>query len=419
MKIARLFIWAEFAKSKFLCYNYKIMILYYFLWKGADWSLNYRINLGQWNSIFAVPTDVVDKHMKLAGAAQLKVLLYLLRHAGTEVTLDTLAFAVGQKPSDTQDAVEYWINCGLLSCGVESNLSPSQQNLDSETIIPSQNVSSTAALSHSAPTAEIKNAIGQGIEVKGKEKIRYRFDECMKFVAEDEQLKNMLTAVEAMLGKQLTHTEVTCFVTLAKWYGLPCTIIPMLIQYCKSIGKSSISYIEATGIGWAAEEIDNFEKAEQKISALTARRSAWNSVRSALEIPERKATESELKFSDLWINSQHLDTELIRHAYDKCVNKTGKVSFSYMNGILKRYFDRGITDITSALKLDEQNRAEIEARQAARKVASSESLTNLAGGNTETGRYASTYDTNDIEAILNAEWMSESVGNDSDYDYND
>lgn len=358
--------------------------------------------------------------MKLAGAAQLKVLLYLLRHAGSEVTLDALAFAVGQKPSDTQDAVEYWINCGLLSRQTESNLSPIAENCETSQENPEHSeLAPTSDLPNSIPTAEIKNALGQSSEVKSKEKIRYRFDECMKFVAEDEQLKNMLTAVETTLGKQLTHTEVTCFVTLAKWYGLPCTIIPMLVQYCKSIGKSSISYIEATGIGWAAEEIDNFEKAEQKISALTARRRAWNLVRSALEIPERKATETELKFSDLWINSQHIDTELIRHAYDKCVNKTGKVSFSYMNGIIKRYFDRGITDITSALKLDEQNRAEMEAKQAARKVAAADSITELAGGNTQNGRYASTYDTGDIEAILDAEWMSEGVGSDSDYDYND
>jgi DnaD/phage-associated family protein len=193
----------------------------------------------------------------------------------------------------------------------------------------------------------------------------------------------------------------------------------MLIQYCKSIGKSSISYIESTGIGWAADEIDNFEKAEKKISALTSRRRAWNTVRSSLEIPERKATESELKYCDLWINSQHIDVDLIRHAYDKCINKNGKISFAYMNGIIKRYFERGITDITSALKLDEQNRAEIEARKAERKAAAANSITDLAGGNTENGRYASTYDTDDIEAILDAEWMSEEVGNDGDYNYDD
>ena len=69
--------------------------------------MEFSINMGQWNAVFAVPAAVVDEHMKLAGAAQLKVLLYLLRHAGQPVTLEQLSFAVGQKPADTQDAVDY------------------------------------------------------------------------------------------------------------------------------------------------------------------------------------------------------------------------------------------------------------------------------------------------------------------------
>lgn len=39
--------------------------------------------------------------------------------------------------------------------------------------------------------------------------------------------------------------------------------------------------------------------------------------------------------------------------------------------------------------------------------------------NTADGRYPPTYDTQDIEAILDAEWMNESAGSDSDYDYDD
>ena len=389
--------------------------------------MNYGINLGQWNSIFAVPTCVVDEHMKLAGTAHLKVLLYLLRHAGRCVTLEELAFAVGQKTADTQDAVDYWINCGVLSdaqselrpprpyapAGAESDTAQAQSDSQTDLNMPILPAASNA------PAVEIKNAFGQGTGARVKDKIRYPFDECMKFVAEDEQLKNMLTAVEATLGKQLTHTEVTCFVTLVKWHGMPCTIVPMLIQYCKSIGKSSISYIESTGIGWAAEEIDSFEKAEGKISAMTSKRKAWNIVRSALEIPERRATDSELKYSDLWINVQHIDIELVRHAYDKCINKNGKISFAYMNGIIKRYFKRGIIDIASALKLDEQNRAEMESRRAAHSEAAANSVTELAGGGDDSGRYAETYATEDIEAILDAEWMSEGVGSDSDYNYDD
>ena len=389
--------------------------------------MEFSINMGQWNAVFAVPAAVVDEHMKLAGAAQLKVLLYLLRHAGESVTLEQLSFAVGQKPSDTQDAVDYWMNCGVFSSGANHAV---EKPAALERQIQTTRDTQEAAVSHpvhtenlpaasAIPDVSVANALGQSLPRRPKDKLRYPFDECMKYVAEDESLRNMLTTVEDALGKQLTHTEVSCFVTLVKWYGMPCTIVPMLIQYCKSIGKCSISYIESTGIGWTEEEIDNFEKAEQKISALTSRRRAWNAVRSSLEIPERKSTESEMKYSDLWINVQQLDIELIRHAYDKCVNKNGKISFAYMNGILKRYFEQGITDIASALRLDEQNREEMEARRVARKEAEAGSVSQLAGAHNGSGRYGETYATEEIEAILDAEWMSESVGNDSDYNYDD
>ena len=42
--------------------------------------MNYSLDAGAWNSVFAVPSSVVDKYIKLADGASLKLLLYLLRH---------------------------------------------------------------------------------------------------------------------------------------------------------------------------------------------------------------------------------------------------------------------------------------------------------------------------------------------------
>lgn len=390
---------------------------------------NYGISLGQWNAVFAVPVCVVDQHMKLAGAAQLKVLLYLLRHAGEPVTLDGLAFAVGQKTEDTLDALSYWVNCGVLSrvqtpdgafvpasaASAETTHTPEHTEETEQTNHPEDK---PAAVSK-PPVAEIKNALGMA-PPRVRDKVRYPFDECMRFVAQDEQLRNMLLAVENVMGKQITHTEASCFVTLVKWYGLPCTIIPMLIQYCKSIGKTSLAYMESTGVGWAQEEIDTFEKAERKITAQMARRKAWNTVRSALEIPERKPTESEITHCDRWINEWHLDVELIRHAYDKCVNKNGKPSFAYINGILKRYYEKGVTTAPDALRLDEMERAAMAARRASREAAVTTASPGTEGGQ-KGGRYGETYATSDIEAILDAEWASVSglAGENTDDDYSD
>ena len=53
--------------------------------------MSYTVNLGCWGSIFAVPSDVVDKYLKIAGSAQLKVLLWILRHSGENFEVDTIA----------------------------------------------------------------------------------------------------------------------------------------------------------------------------------------------------------------------------------------------------------------------------------------------------------------------------------------
>ena len=63
---------------------------------------------------FSVPAEVTDKHLKLAGAAQIKVLLWLLRHAAENPTMDELCKALNMKSADATDAMHYWVECGIV-----------------------------------------------------------------------------------------------------------------------------------------------------------------------------------------------------------------------------------------------------------------------------------------------------------------
>ena len=56
--------------------------------------MNYKLNLGCWGSVFAVPSDVVDKYIKIAGGSNIKVLLFFLRHSGEQVTDEIIADAL-------------------------------------------------------------------------------------------------------------------------------------------------------------------------------------------------------------------------------------------------------------------------------------------------------------------------------------
>ena len=42
--------------------------------------MDYRLNPDMLNEIFAVPAVVADEHIRLAGSAKLKVLIWLLRN---------------------------------------------------------------------------------------------------------------------------------------------------------------------------------------------------------------------------------------------------------------------------------------------------------------------------------------------------
>ena len=44
--------------------------------------MGYKLELGAWSAVFAVPNALVDRYIKEADGDQLKVMLWLLRHNG-------------------------------------------------------------------------------------------------------------------------------------------------------------------------------------------------------------------------------------------------------------------------------------------------------------------------------------------------
>ena len=77
--------------------------------------MSFSIDLGAWNNVFAVPCCVVDKHIKLAGSAQLKVLLFLLRHAGENISIDYISASLSMSCADIKDAMQYWVETKLIN----------------------------------------------------------------------------------------------------------------------------------------------------------------------------------------------------------------------------------------------------------------------------------------------------------------
>lgn len=333
--------------------------------------MKYCVNLGCWNSVFAVPSSVVDEHIKLAGAASLKVLLYLLRHSGTEIDDGELSKLLSLSKEDVSDALGYWITCGVLS-------------RKGETYTPAE-VESTQKESEQETEKITESKMSPVPKKQKKERISYNFDECAEIMAKDSSIAEMLLAVEEILSKQLTHREVSLYVTLTHWYGFDTRLVPMLLHYCKTAGSLSSSYIEATGLGWIDEGVDTMEKAEAKVRGKADSRAAWRKVSSLLEIDRAKPSVKEEDYSNQWVNEWKMPGELINEAYERCINQKGKLSFSYMNGIMKKWYENGI--------MTTQQLREHEEKSADKKSSA--------------GRFEPTYDKSEIEQLLWNEMLDE------------
>ena len=137
--------------------------------------------------------------------------------------------------------------------------------------------------------------------------------------------------------------------TLFDHLALPAEVILMLVGWCteemeRKYGpgrKPFLSQIRREGFAWARRGIDTMERAEAHIQRLTQLRSRESEVLRLLDIPARPLVEREKTYIAAW-DDMGFDNEAIRMAYEKTVLKKQSMDWGYMNGILRRWHQKGL-----------------------------------------------------------------------------
>lgn len=311
--------------------------------------MNYLINLGAWNSVFAVPCAVVDQHIKLAGSAQLKVLLWLLRHAGDSCDPEEMSVALGLAKMDICDAMQYWVEAGLILQKEEG-------------FVPVQAQPSSATAAIPAPCDETiqKAETGSALKASEKKKILPRphsLDpaEITRRLSDADEIRAMMDMVETIFGRPLSTPEIGRVIDLHDWYGLPADVIIMMVQYAVGLGKCNMNYIEKMASDWAENDITTHERAEERIAELDRRQQAWREISSLFGIQKRQPSDSEVQSVCRWLYEWKFSREMLKEAYNRCVDSTGSVRFSYINRILERWHKENICTLEQASKEDSRS----------------------------------------------------------------
>ncbi len=307
----------------------------------------YLINLGGWGAVFAVPASVVDKGLKLASESQLKVVLYILRHGGEMITDETISEALSIHTADVHDAIEYWKEKGLfISADNELRIPETIQTQ------PVVNTADSSVVSENTTQEEPKKEKNRAVSRPQKPEPAY----VRARINGDSNIKSMMDEAEIILGKLLSRPDTSTLLMLHDTYGLPIDVIVMLLGHCKEIGKTNMLYIERTGISWADDGVFSHELAEEKIKSYSEFQTAWGTVATVFGIRlTGSPTAKQLEYAGTWVNKWLMSESMLRLAYERCVDQKGDVKLSYINGILKRWYENSLKTVDDVIKFDAQH----------------------------------------------------------------
>ena len=352
--------------------------------------MEYRFDLGAWNSVFAVPTTVVDKHIKLAGAAQLKVILWMLRHAGENFEIADISKALSMHEADVRDSMQYWVQTGVIAMS-EGSIIPAPFEDDTQTeahrsLIQTESIMSPEEIPVDDDSAVTEQKAKRPLSRPEKPDLKYLTDR----MNNDPAVACLMQSADEIFGRITSNNDKQTLLLIHEYDGLPVEVILMLLEYAKGIGKTNMRYIEKMALSWVEEEVFTLEAAENKIKRLTSGCTAAKRVQIIIGAEPHSPTENEIMFASKWIDQWHLSDEIIRAAYETCVDAKGKYYSKYTNSILERWYQSGIRD-TEQLKKMKQSESSARSKKKAEKG------------------YQPTYDISEYEStsIIDEEWDDE------------
>ena len=296
--------------------------------------MTYKIDFDRWGRFFNVPCSIVDEHLKLADGDFVKVLLCILSGNSSMLESGQLAALSGVKEKRVTDAVHYWADLGVIKVeGIPCTERPS--------------VAASVEVAPAKAPAVVK-------EKPVKTALRYSPKDLASKINDNEDLRFIVNEYEKIKGTVIKDNEIMGFINLIEYYGFDAQSLILMIEYCHKLGKRSMAYLEKMAKDWFDREITSYPEVEAEIIHQSLQRSYEHKAAKAIGL-EGKPSANQSEKIRLW-NEKGISIEMLKIAYDKCMDAISKPSFSYIAKIIDNWFKEGLTTVEAVKqKEDERN----------------------------------------------------------------
>ena len=284
--------------------------------------------------MFGVPGIVADNFLKLATGGQIKVLLFLLRSSGKDLTAEDISAGTGITVQETEEAVLFWQQANVLAPDKETPLSLMQPAAPAP-----QPVREEAPAAQPEPQPETRTAPARMPLLAPSD--------IAQLVSGSPDITELFRAAEAALGP-LNHTMQNSLITMYTHLGLKKEVILILLNYCKSIEKTNSAYIEKIAYAWADSDINSLESAQDEVGRMTLSHDYCGMVMKQFEM-KRRPVSTQMAFVEQW-RTAGFSPELLRLAYERTIEYIDKLDFKYINKILLSWQENGFRTVADVEK---------------------------------------------------------------------
>lgn len=262
-----------------------------------------------------VSSDFVERLMPSANGAYVKVYLMALALGvkSEEMSTAEMAGKLNLLESDVVNALEYWNKLG--------------------------------ALKYSQEQVSFGSAVSEVQESKPQKK---DMEEIRGAMTENPELADLCTLSQEILGKTLRNKDIETLYWFYDELGLSPEVITMLLEYCVSKDKRNMNYIEKVAISWHENGIVTIDAADRFINNEKEKSGYFYSLRKLFGIDNRSLSKTEETYLKSWRDDLGMDENMVGLAYEYCIMQTSKLSFPYMNSIIKRWNELGIHTVPEA-----------------------------------------------------------------------
>ena len=164
----------------------------------------------------------------------------------------------------------------------------------------------------------------------------------------DEQFRMLVPQTEEKLGKRLKTADLQILAGLYDDLGFSADVLYLLVNHCvtraeKRYGlgrRPTMRQIEKEAYYWARRGIFTQEAAAEYLKKCAERDEQIQSYMYALGLGNRRAVETEERYIRSWID-MGFTVDAVALAYDKTVIYKKELNWRYLNGILRRWHEKG------------------------------------------------------------------------------